>query len=355
LYTIKGGFEAVVWTDVIQTVVLVAGAIACVVFVVQALPGGLAQVFSEALAAGKISFRDLDPGTGKLEAVSTGFSFTEKTAVMLVFVGASNYIAGQLDQDSVQRWCSARSAREARKSMFVLGFGALPIWTGFMFLGTCLWVYYQHFPTPTSTGVLANSRKAEDILPHFIVTVLPPGLAGLVVSAALAAAMASLSSCINASGMVWINDVYRRYLAQGKGDEHYLRAGHRTSLVFALLMTGGAYVFYASSTKTIMEFVIVVTALFGGGISGAFLFGMLTRWGDARAVVAGIVVTLGFTFCALLMQFGVLPRAFSPYYTSILANLIMFGTCCLASWFLPRSPRDLRNLTVWDQSKEPLV
>jgi SSS family solute:Na+ symporter len=104
-----------------------------------------------------------------------------------------------------------------------------------------------------------------------------------------------------------------------------------------------------------MEFVLIVTALFGGGISGAFLFGMLTRWGDARAVVAGIVVTLVFTFCALLMQFGVLPRAFNPYYTSILANLIMFGTCCLAAWLLPRPTRDLRNLTVWDQSKESLV
>ena len=355
LYTIKGGFEAVIWTDVIQTVVLVTGAIACVVFIVQALPGGLAQVISEALAAGKISFRDLDPGTGKLESVAAGFSFSEKTAVMLVFVGASNYIAGQLDQDSVQRWCSARSAREARKSMLVLGFGALPIWTGFMFLGTCLWVYYQHFPTAASADILANVRKAEDILPHFIVTVLPHGLAGLVISAALAAAMASLSSCINASGMVWINDIYRRYLAPGKSDEHYLRTGHRTSLVIALLMTGGAYVFYAVSTKTIMEFVLIVTALFGGGISGAFLFGMLTRWGDARAVVAGIVVTLGFTFCALMMEFGVLPRAFSPYYTSILANLIMFGTCSLAAWLLPRSSRDLRNLTVWDQSSEALI
>jgi len=355
LYTIKGGFEAVIWTDVIQTIVLVAGAIACVVFVVQALPGGLAQVFAEALAAGKISFRDLDLGTGRLESMPAGFSLTEKTAVMLVFVGAANYIAGQLDQDSVQRWCSARSAHEARKSMLVLGFGALPIWTGFMFLGTCLWVYYQHFPTETSAGILAHGRKAEDILPHFIVTVLPHGLAGLVISAALAAAMASLSSCINASGMVWINDIYRRHLVPGQSDEHYLRTGHRTSLVIALLMTGGAYVFHAASTKTIMEFVLIVTALFGGGISGAFLFGMLTRWGDARAVVAGIVVTLGFTFCALLMEFGVLPRAFSPYYTSILANLIMFGTCCLAAGLLPPSPRDLRNLTVWDQSTEALI
>jgi SSS family solute:Na+ symporter len=114
IYTIKGGFEAVVWTDVIQTVVLLSGAVACVVFIVHALPGGIAQVFSEAWAANKLSFRDLNPATGQLEAVRSGFSLTEKTALMLVLVGVANFLAGQLDQDSVQRWCSAKSSREAR-------------------------------------------------------------------------------------------------------------------------------------------------------------------------------------------------------------------------------------------------
>jgi SSS family solute:Na+ symporter len=87
--------------------------------------------------------------------------------------------------------------------MFVLGFGAIPIWAGFMFLGTCLWVYYQHFPSDVFRGNSCGTRKAEDILPHFIVSVLPHGLAGLMISAAIAAAMASLSSCINAASMVW--------------------------------------------------------------------------------------------------------------------------------------------------------
>jgi len=186
LYTVKGGFEAVVWTDVIQTVVLLAGAVACIGFVIHALPGGVTQIFQEAWAAQKISFHDLNPATGRLEPVPLGFSLTEKTAIMMLFVGVSNYVTGQLDQDSVQRWCSARSAREARKSMFVLGFGALPIWSGFMFLGTSLWVFYQHFPSDVSTAVLGGTKKAEGILPHFIVNQLPHGLAGLVMSAALA-------------------------------------------------------------------------------------------------------------------------------------------------------------------------
>lgn len=350
LYTVKGGFEAVVWTDVIQTIVLLLGALACVGFIIHALPGGVGQIFQEAAAAGKISVRDLNSATGILERVPWGFSLKEKTVIMMIFVGMSNYITAQLDQDSVQRWCSAKSAGEARKSMYVLGIGALPIWAGFMFLGTSLWVYYQHFPTAVSSAVLAGSRKAEDILPHFIVTVLPHGLAGLVISAALAAAMASLSSCINAAGMVWVHDIYRRYMAKGRPDLHYLKTGRITSLVIACLMMGGAYLFHLASTKTILEFVLIVTALLGGGISGAFLFGMLTRWGDSRAVLAGIFTTMAFTFYALLVEFGFFPRVFNAYYTSIIGNGIMFSTCCLAAILLPKREQDLRNLTVWDRN-----
>jgi solute:Na+ symporter, SSS family len=352
LYTIKGGFEAVVWTDVIQTIVLLSGAVVCVLFIAHALPGGLGQVFTEAWAAGKLSLRDLNPATGQLEAVHGGFSLTEKTALMLVLVGVANYLAGQLDQDSVQRWCSAKSSREARKAMYVLGFGAIPIWTGFMFLGTCLWTYYQHYPTEVSAAVHAGARKAEDILPHFIVTVLPHGLAGLVISAAIAAAMASLSSCINATSMVWVNDVYRPYLSRTKTDGHYLNASRLTSLAIAVLMSVGAWLFYLASTKTILDFILIVTALLGGGVSGAFVFGMFTRLGDARAVLPGIAATVLFSAYACLVTLGVWPRVFNAYYTSILANLIMFFTCCLAAIFLPRRGGSLANLTVWDRTPE---
>lgn len=347
LYTVKGGFTAVVWTDVMQTIVLLLGAAACITVVAHGLPGGLGQVFSEAWAAGKISFQDLNAKSGALEPVGSGFSLAEKTALMFVLVGAAQYIAGQLDQDTVQRWCSARSDREARKSMIVLGLGALPIWTTFMFLGTCLWVYYRHFPSDVAAAVLAGTRKAEDILPHFIVTVLPPGVAGLVISAALAAAMGALSSSINASGMVWVNDVYRLYLARDRDDAHYLRVGRIASFTLAALMAGGAWLLYRSTAATIMELSIILLALVGGGISGAFLFGILTRSGDARSVLIGIAATVAFTLYATLAQAGLVPRLFNSYYTSILGNLVMFATCWFAARLLPVRERDLTNLTVW--------
>lgn len=355
IYTIKGGFTAVIWTDVIQTIILVAGAAACILFVAFAVPGGLGRVISESWEAGKLSFMDLNTKTGLMEPVRGGFSFSEKTVIMLMLVGFVQYVAGKLNQETVQRWCSARTPGDARRSMVVLGIGSVPIWAMFMFLGTCLWVYFQYFPSTISTEILQGVRKAEEILPHFIISVLPPGLAGLVISAALAAAMSTLSSSINTASMVWVRDIYQPYLAKNRDDRHYLKIGFGASIVISLLMIGGAYLFYVANTKTLMDFSIIVTALLGGGISGAFLFGMLTRKGDSRAVLAGIVATALFTLYATLMQMGVLPKAYDLYYTSIFGNIIMFAVSYLAACVFPAKPRDLKNLTVFDQSRDELV
>jgi SSS family solute:Na+ symporter len=349
IYTVKGGFGAVVWTDVIQMIILALGACACIITILYALPGGLNQILAEASAAGKLSFQDLNPATGRLEAIPSGFSLTEKTTLMLVLVGMSQFISGQLDQDSVQRWCSAKSTREARKSMVVLGFGALPIWAAFMFLGTCLWVYFQNFPSDVSTAILDGNRKAEDILPHFIVTVLPVGICGLVASAALAAAMASLSSSISASGMVWINDLYRAYIEPRRDDRHYVRTAKIAALVLSLIMTGGAWTVFSSNAKTVMELTIILLALVGGGISGAFLFGLFSRRGDARCVLCGIGCTALFTAYAVAGQAGWVNEIINPYYTSILSNVVMFSVCWFTSFFFCRKERDLSGLTVWDR------
>lgn len=353
LYATKGGFEAVVWTEVLQTIVLIVGALGCVLVVLHAVPGGFAEVWAQAVGAEKISIRDLNAATGALEPLRGGFSLSEKTAAMLMLVGAAQYIAGQLDQDTVQRWCAAKSAKEARKSMWVLGLGALPIWTTFMFLGTCLWVYYQQHPDDLSREVLAGTRKAEDILPHFIITALPHGVAGLVISAALAAGMSSLGTCVSAAGMVWVNDLYRKHLVRDRDDAHYLTTGKLTSVMLSLLMMGGAVLFHLADGKTLMDTSITVTAMFGGGIAGAFLFGIFTRLGDHHAVLAGMAATVAFTAYAALMQFKVLPRSFDPYYTAILANGVMFAVCFLASKCLPAKPRDLSRLTLWDREKSP--
>jgi SSS family solute:Na+ symporter len=353
IYTVKGGFVAVIWTDVVQTFVLILGAVAIIGVIIWHIPGGLETIVTEASAAGKFSFiKDLDITTGTLVPIAKGISLTEKTVTMLILVGLTQYIAGKLNQESVQRWCSSRSAREAKKSMVVLGVCSLPIWAAFLFIGTALWVYYRHFPDAVAQAILDGSSKAEGILPYFIVTGLPPGLAGVVIAAALAAAMSTLSSAINSGSMVMVHDLYKKYFAPERTDRHYLWAGRLASLLISILMVGGAFIFHLSSTKTLSDFTIIITAILGGGIAGMFLFGMLSRRGDARAVLTGILATLSVTTYALLMQYGFVPRLFDPYYTSIIGNAVMVLTCYLASWVFPARQRDLTNLTVWDSTSK---
>ncbi|MDR1280084.1 MAG: sodium/solute symporter [Opitutaceae bacterium] len=356
IYVVKGGIEAAIWTEVMQTVVLLCGAALCIGFVIWLVPGGLAQIVLEAWQAGKFSFADLNATTGKLETTSFGFSLTGKTGPMLVLVGFVQYLGGKLDQITVQRWCAAKSAREAGKSMVVLGVASVPIWALFMFLGTCLWVYFRHFPTAVSEAVLSGAGKAEEILPHFIVTVLPAGVAGLVIAAALAAAMSTLAGCINAVSMVWVRDLYQPHLVKGRDDKHYLRVGFVASIAAAGLMMGGAWLFYKSDSKTFADLALILSALMGGGIPGAFLLGMLTRIADLRAVVVGLVANAVFTAWALSMQFGFASAIFDVYYTAIFGNVITFGTGYLSARLRRvRSDRNLTNLTVWDQSRDKLV
>ncbi|WP_043584820.1 sodium:solute symporter family transporter [Geminisphaera colitermitum] len=356
IYVAKGGMEAVVWTEVMQTMVLICGALFCIGFVIWIIPGGLGQIVTEAWESGKLSFRDLNQATGELEPIKSGITLTDKTGPMLVLVGFVQYLAGKLDQITVQRWCAAKSAREASKSMVVLGIASVPVWALFMFLGTCLWVYFQHHPTGVSQAVLAGQAKAEEILPHFIVTVLPAGAAGLVIAAALAAAMSTLGGCISAVSMVWVRDLYQPHLVKGRDDRHYLRVGFIASIVASGLMMGGAWLFYKSNSKTFADLALILSALMGGGIPGAFLLGMLTRIADLRAVITGIIANVLFTTWALSMQFGLTSMVFDLYYTAILGNVITFGVGYLSARLRRVKPdRDLTNLTVWDQSSEKLV
>src|SRR5690606_7700842 len=167
LYTIVGGFDAVIWTDVIQTVVLLLGGVLCLYTVVTLLPGGLEQVFAVAAEHNKLSFSDLEDG--QLRALSWGLGLSEKTVTMLFMVGLISWLTGySANQNTVQRYCASKGDTEARKAMLVCALSSLPIWAFYMFLGTALFVFFQQFPAPEAAAMLDGSRKAEGILPYFI-------------------------------------------------------------------------------------------------------------------------------------------------------------------------------------------
>lgn len=361
LYTVGGGFDAVIWTDVLQTITLVLGAFIMIVIVVSQSPEGLGGLIDVANASGKFSLsRDLNPVTGNIEPLASGVSLQNKTCMMLLLVGLIQFMSGQFEQMSIQRWCSAKSATEARKAIAVVALSSLPVWCGFMLVGTLLWAYFQLHPDPIVTEMLNGTRKAEEIVPYFITQYVPSGLAGLVIAGALAAAMSSLSSSINATGMVWVRDIYKPLIAKSKSDKHYLFVGFIASGFVSLLMLVGAWFFYSSEVKTLNELAIILGNVCGGGMLAVFIFGVFTR----RATTAAIWIALGFNAVFVLWIIlgarGVLPESLTLpiniYYSSLLGNLLTLVLIWLGSFiFKPKAGKDFKNLTFWDQEKTPLV
>lgn len=357
LYTIIGGIDAVIWTDVVQTLVLMLGSILCLGIIIYKLPGGLGQIFSVAIAENKFSLSELSDG--KLSSVPWGFSLERKTVMMMFILGLTTWLTEySTNQNTIQRYCASKNAHEARKAMWVCVCCSLPIWTFYMFLGTSLFAFFKAFPTAETTEMLTGVRKAEQVLPFFIMNYLPPGITGLVIAAALAAAMSSLDSIINAVATVGIVDIYRRHLVKGRDDRHYLKVAWIFASVAAAIMIGGAILLAKSDTKTLQDTATILASLFGGGLLGMYMLGFLTNKGDARAVGFGIGATILFTCWTMLSSKQLLPKAldvpFDLYYTIIIGNFVMFIVGFIAGTLLPKKKRDLTNLTVWTQDGTPL-
>jgi len=313
LYTVLGGISAVIWTDVIQTVILAIGGLLCLGVIVHALPGGISDIFEVGRAAGKFGFSELRNGI--LHPVSWDITVQSKTATMMLVIGLTNWLTEySCNQNTVQRYAASRSSHDARVAMWVCALTSIPIWLFFMFLGTSLYVYYQSFPVEAATEMLSGLRKAEDILPYFIINELPAGLAGFVIAA------------------------------------------RAVAIVAGLLMILGAVWLASTETKTIQDTLTILGSLIGGGLFGMYMCGMLTTRADQRAVFCGIIGTLVFTSWTILSQRNLLPDyltvPFDLYYTGIIGNLIMFLAGYLFGLIFFRNTKTLTNLTIWTSKKE---
>jgi SSS family solute:Na+ symporter len=351
-YTIMGGINAVIWTDVIQTIILVLGGLLTLGVIINHLPGGLGQIFSVAISDGKLSLAEMT--SSGFRSIDWNFSITRKTGTMLFLVGLTSWLTEySANQNTVQRYAAAKSTYEARKAMLVCVLSSLPIWAFYMFIGTSLYVFFQVFPTIEATEMLNGVRKAEQIFPYFILNFLPPGFAGLVIAAALAAAMSSLDSSINAISTVGVVDIYRRHIKKAEKDKHYLQIAWLIAGGAALFMVCGALILNASETKTLQDTATILYSITGGGLLGLYLLGFFTKKGNAKSVWIGLIVTSLFTIWTILSKRGLVPEwlhtPFDLYYTGLIGNIIMFAVSFTVAVLLVDQRKNLKNLTIWNQ------
>jgi solute:Na+ symporter, SSS family len=275
IYTLLGGFAAVIWTDVVQAVVLFFGGLLCLFILLANMPGGFEQL-------GEVTSREhkFALGTMDFDLVIQGFW------VIFIFGIVENLKNFSVDQNYVQRFLSASSEREAKKALWLGGLLYIPISALFFMIGTALFVYYLNVPAEDLPG------KADQIFPYFIVHELPVGLVGLVIAGVLAAGMSTLDSSLNSSATVYTVDFYKRVLQQDADDHSQLKMIRLATASIGVIATLASLLMI--NARTALDVWWQMSAIFGGGMLGLFLSAILMPGLRSRQALIATIVGLIF-------------------------------------------------------------
>src|SRR6266446_574735 len=209
-YTFEGGMTAVIWTDVVQMTLYVLGAILSFFVILGKIPGGWEHVVAVAGPAHKLTVFDFRFAP-TLEFFARSYTFWAGILGGCFLTTASH----GTDQLMVQRLLSAQDERQSRMALLASWAVIFVQFTLFLLIGVLLYVYYgdNHLPPP---------KQMDRVYPEFIWNNLPVGVAGLVIAAILAAAMANLSAALNSLASTTVVDFFRAR-SRGVSEERSMR------------------------------------------------------------------------------------------------------------------------------------
>ena len=295
LYSMLGGMKAVIWTEAIQGIILIGGALVCMFILLFDMPGGPVQTFSIAMEDGKFSLG------------SFGSSLSESTfwvcLIYGIFTNLQNY---GIDQSYVQRYHTAKNEKEAKFSALFGGYLFIPVSAVFFMIGTGLYAFYKVHP-----GVLPDGVGADYVFPFFIVNELPVGLTGLLIASIFAAGMSTIATSVTSSSTIILTDYYQRFRKH---------AGNRERMLVLKLSSVGVGVagilvaFAFMSVQSALDAWWALASIFSGGMLGLFLLGYISRKARNFDAVLGVV-------CGVILVCWIV---ISPFVHANLA--IVFGT-----------------------------
>lgn len=326
IYTAMGGMKAVIWTDVVQVIVKMGGAIFAILFIVWTLKGGFGEFTQIAMAEDKTKLFDFSFDLTK--ATVWGFIFLVLFEVVLTF---------PKDQVLMQRVLSTKSDKEAGRSVWA--FAAIMIPGGFVFygIGTALFVYYKNNPERMNPLLPVDAT-----FPLFIAAELPMGVTGLIIAGIFAAAMATLSGIMNSVATLITVDFYERF-AKDTSQKKGVFFAEIMTVVVGLVGIGAALVLSRFDIGSLFDVSIELAGLLGGGFAGAYTLGMFTRRANSQGVAIGIVTAIVLTFVAWWFDLV------HPYFYLAISILVCVVVGYLASLFFPAPARSLEGLTIHRQ------
>jgi len=293
-YTFEGGMTAVIWTDVIQMVLYISGALLSLWTILGQLPGGWSQVLALAIPAGKFQVFDLSFAP-TLAWLSQPYTFWAGVLGGCFLTTASH----GTEQLMVQRLLAARDLRDSRKALFASWAVVGLLFTLFLTIGVILWALYE-------TNHLGVPEKVDSIYPRFIWEHLPAGVAGLVIAAILAAAMSNLSAALNSLSSTTVMDFYRPFRPL-HSEGHYLSMARFATLGWGVVLLVVGIV--AQRVDSVLEAGLGIASILYGGLLGVFLLGVLFHHVSEPAAMTGMAAGVAGN---LIIRFAT-PIAFTWY------------------------------------------
>ena len=278
-YCTLGGVEAVVWSDFVQSVILIGGTLVMFAFLVFGTDGGLSGFVAKGLEAGK--FRTFD----------FAFDWTQPCFWVVLIGGiVANLASYTSDQCVVQRYMTTRDEKGAAKS--ILFNGALSFVNNIIFflLGVALYTFIASHP-----GFLPAAVKGDAVFPYFIGFGLPPGISGLLLAAVAAATMSTLSANLNAAASAFTTDFYKR-LWRNATDDSLLRCGKVCTVAVGLLGGAMALVLANMDIQSIYDQFQRFLGVLTGGLGCLFFMGIFMKRVNAAGATAGLVVNYAVCF-----------------------------------------------------------
>lgn len=287
-YTFEGGMTAVIWTDVVQMFLYVAGAILSFFVVLGEIQGGWSHVMAVAGAAGKLQVFNFQ--------FSPGIEFFQETYTFWSGVIGGCFLTTAshgTEQLMVQRLLSARNERESRLALLSSWFVILFQFTLFLFIGLCLFVYY-------GDNAWKAPAKLDRIYPEFIWNHLPHGIAGLIIAAVLAAAMSNLSAALNSLASTTVMDFWKPLARKQRTEEEYLALSRWITVGWGFVLFLVGIVADRLGGK-VLETALGIASIVYGSLLGVFLLGLLTRRAGESAAITGMAAGL---LVSLYVKFG---------------------------------------------------
>lgn len=312
VYSLVGGISAVVWTDAIQGIILIAGAIACALILTFSMPEGSGQLFEIASTSGKFSLGS--------------FSMTLKEPTFWVvfvyglFINMQNY---GIDQNYVQRYMTTKSTADAIKSTMFGGLLYIPVSLVFVYIGTALFSYYTARPE-----LLPSEIAGDQVFPYFIVHGLPSGITGLVIASLFCAGMSTVATSINSSATIILTD-FVKHKYPDISDKNSMRVLWSASLIVGTL--GIVVGLLMMNVNGVLDAWWKLSSIFSGGMLGIFLLSLVCKDINSSiailAVLSGLIVISWISLSPLIHEgssFYCFRSQIHTYLTIVIGTMVIF-------------------------------